>query len=349
MDAAGVGAAGLDDIHLGVDAPLLGQDLQLGDHLGVADHGGVHDLDGGAAAQLAAAGMLGAQLVGGHRHVHHHGVVGVDGVGRRFCPPKPQFLLSGKDKIEVIAAVLETLHSQEEGQAGNAVVHIGRDEPVAGGIGWGVVDGGVPDADHGPGLVGVVSADVDIEVVQGHVLRLHRLAEADDAPDAVLEPDGGGDKVGGVEPSHLAEAEEALLLDVGDDAADGIHMGGKHHPGAAPLLVGDEVAHGVPAAFIHEGHGQLFQHVGHLGLVAGGAVTGVEGLEGLQKIDHGLLLLSVRGRQGFDKVFDQGVYVHQILTAGHAGRRVQIPDRRGDRRHPDPVLGALNGGGIVPA
>ena len=85
----------------------------------------------------------------------------------------------------------------------------------------------------------------------------------------------------GGQAAHLAEAQVAILVDVGDDEADGVHVGGKHHPGAGALLVANQVAQSVSGDLVHIGGGQGPDGGSHLALVAGGAVAGVEGLRDL--------------------------------------------------------------------
>ena len=250
----------------------------------MADNGAVHHLDGGSAALDAAAPVFSSQLVSAGGDVHGNAVVRVYGIGRRLGPPQTQLLLGGEDEIEIVFARLELLHRQQQDHAGDAVVHIGRDQPVSGGKGGGIVDCGVSDLYHGLGLIGVMGADINIEVIQGHLLGLHPLIQGNQSLYAIFEPDGGMQDAVGMQAAHLAKAEKTLLLHVCYDTADGVHMGAEQHAGARPLFMADQISHHVGAALVHIGGGQFLEGGGDLSFVAGGAVTGIEGLKRMQNI-----------------------------------------------------------------
>ena len=179
---------------------------------------------------------------------------------------------------------MELLHRQQQDDAGDAVVHIGRDQPVSGGKGGGIVDCGISDLYHSLGLIGVMGTDVNIEIIQGHVLGLHPLIQGDHSLYATFEPDRGMQDAVGMQAAHLAKTEKALLLDVGYDTADGVHMGAEQHAGARSLFMADQIPHHVGAARVHIGGGQFLDGVGDLPFVAGGTVTGIEGLKRVQNI-----------------------------------------------------------------
>ena len=82
----------------------------------------------------------------------------------------------------------------------------------------------------------------------------------------------------GRQAADTAKAQEALFVDMGNDKADGIHVGGKHDLLAAPLLMADQVSKGICGNLIYKGGRQLFDGLGHLALVTRGPVTGVQRL-----------------------------------------------------------------------
>ena len=139
----------------------------------------------------------------------------------------------------------------------------------------GVVDGGVAHPDHLPGLVLVLGADVQETLVQLQLAQVGLLLGDNDAPHAVLEADGGVGGLLGADAPQAAHPEEALLFDVGDDEADGVHVGGEHHPGALPPLMDHEVAQGVGAHLVGQGLGQAGDDLPDAPLVPRGAVGGV--------------------------------------------------------------------------
>ena len=225
--------------------------------------------------------MGGVGDVVGVGHVHGDAVVGGNAVGGGTSAPQAHLLLNGKDEIQVVVGPLDALHGGEQDGAGDAVVQIGGKQLAAADEGSCVKYGGVPHLYHGLGLGLILSANVNVKVIQFPILGLHLPLDSHHAPGAVAEPDGGAGQVVGGQAAHLAEAQVAMLVDVGDDEADGVHVGGKHHPGAGALLVADQVAQGVGGDLVHIGGGQGPNGGGHLTLVARGAVAGVEGLHDL--------------------------------------------------------------------
>ena len=71
-----------------------------------------------------------------------------------------------------------------------------------------------------------------------------------------------------METAQLAEPDKAVLVDVGDNEADGVHVGGKHDLGALALLADNQVAQSVPLDLVGVGRGQRFDGVGDTGLSA---------------------------------------------------------------------------------
>lgn len=71
---------------------------------------------------------------------------------------------------------------------------------------------------------------------------------------ATVDVDALGGEGFWIEPADGVEADEALVVDVGDDEADFIHVGGGHGFlfGGAAFFQGDDVAHVVGADFIGE-------------------------------------------------------------------------------------------------
>ena len=65
-------------------------------------------------------------------------------------------------------------------------------------------------------------------VAVGGALQVNRLCP-DHAGNAAFQPHPLADDHPGVHPAHRVEAQQAALLDVGDDKADLIHVGGKEH------------------------------------------------------------------------------------------------------------------------
>ena len=91
--------------------------------------------------------------------------------------------------------------------------------------------------------------------------------------------------------AHIGHPEEAFLLNAGDDIADVIHMGGKHHLAGIFRLAqlgGDQVAQRVHLDGIDICRDFLPDHIRHGRFQAGGG-NGRKQL--LQQIKHNYLLL----------------------------------------------------------
>ena len=61
---------------------------------------------------------------------------------------------------------------------------------------------------------------------------------------------------------------------MGDDHANGVHMGREEQLLALALLVGDQVAHGISTHLIHIGRDQIGDHAAHAVFTAGRAKGG---------------------------------------------------------------------------
>ena len=78
---------------------------------------------------------------------------------------------------------------------------------------------------------------------------------------------------------QLSKGQIALLVNMGNNEAARVHVGGKHHLWTAPLLVDNKVSHGVDGVFIHVRSRQCADSLRDLALVPRRSVTGIEGLE----------------------------------------------------------------------
>ena len=96
--------------------------------------------------------------------------------------------------------------------------------------------------------------------------------------DPVFKPYRGVGRLLGGNSPQPPHPEEALLLNMGDNEADGVHVGGPHHPGARPLFMDNQVAQGVGDNLVGEGPGQLLDFLPDAPLIPGGAVGLVQGL-----------------------------------------------------------------------
>ncbi len=82
-------------------------------------------------------------------------------------------------------------------------------------------------------------------------------------------------QVAGVDPADGVDREESLVVDVGDDEADLVHVGRQHDLGfAISALEGDDVAEGIGVKVIGQ-RLELFLHQGAHLLLATGDPGGV--------------------------------------------------------------------------
>ena len=77
---------------------------------------------------------------------------------------------------------------------------------------------------------------------EGHVLHRGLFLEGDDAARAVGEADGDVHEIRVVQAADLREADKAVLVDIGRDNANRVHVRGEQHLFAGALFAADEVA-----------------------------------------------------------------------------------------------------------
>ena len=141
--------------------------------------------------------------------------------------------------------MLGLLHGLQQHCTARPIVQVRPHDPISV-AGQGTGEGsGVPYHDHGLGFLPIPCADVDIEIGQLELLLLFALLHGDDPHGAILEPHHSLIQRLGFQPADGPEAQEAVLLDVGDDDAHAVHVSSQHDLFARPLLVDDQVAQGV--------------------------------------------------------------------------------------------------------
>ena len=150
-------------------------------------------------------------------------------------------------------------HAQsfEHGNTGDPVIQVGRDQAGLQGIGRHAGHGSIPHLNQAAGLLFVFGTDVQVQIVDGYVLRSHFLAQGNHTGDAILETERGVQDTFRMDPTQLTKRDVSVLVDMGGDDANGIHVGSKHHLGSGPLFMYNQVAHGVNAAFVGIGFCQI--------------------------------------------------------------------------------------------
>ena len=194
--------------------------------------------------------------------------------------------MNGEDQVQVVGAVLQPGQHVQEDSAGNAVVDVRGNHfiPVAN-RGY-IIYRRVPYLDQLLGGVLVGSADIHVAGVQLEPLELRFLLFDKHTPHPVFKAHPGVQGLAGGDAAHPAQTEETLLLDVGDNEADGVHVGAQHHPGPLPLFVDDEVAQGIGSHLVGVRGSQTGVGLPYLPLVPGWAVGGIEGFDPFKQF-HG--------------------------------------------------------------
>ena len=219
---------------------LIGDALLLAEGLGGRKQAAVHDrsfvlkVEHRPLAQRAdPLGGRHTRHVGGGIALHRNRDVRRYGKGRVARRPA-DLLLGGEGHSDVVGErFVQQLKQQEAPHA--VVQRLGGHSAPAVGIKAGGKGGKISQLDVLHRLLAAGRADVDVELVilqhrvaVGGALQVDRFCP-DHAGDAAFQPHPLADDHPGVHPAHRVEAQQAALLDVGDDKADLIHVGGKEH------------------------------------------------------------------------------------------------------------------------
>lgn len=257
LEGAAVGAAAGEDFELVGDGVAGGEVAEMFDEEGVADHGPVHEFDADAGAEGGDLGVgAAAGVIGGDGGVEGDADVGLDAEGGGGGAAEADFLLGGGDGDDGAGGGAEFAEGFDHDEDADAVVEAFGGDGVAA-FGEVAVEG-----DHAADFEGLADgvggeAGVDEELFDfglffvgfgEEVRRFGGVAEDAGEDIAVLggDADALGEELAGVEAAEGLNAEEAFVVDVFDDEADFVHVGGDHDAGFAGAGEGGvEVAHGV--------------------------------------------------------------------------------------------------------
>lgn len=266
LEAGGIGATCCEDFRLPFDFVALCGGLHELDHAVVADDGGVHELDGGPFAEGGAAFLWrGARDVVGDGGIEAESEVWLDFQSCSLGTAEADFFLDGENGVEVVGwlafCFFQPAECLDEDKHGGAVVeglHVHafpdlHERRVAG-----------HEISNGDVLDHFFFFEAGIDEVVGDfsglvfLLRAHDVdgLGAHDAHDvlATVDDDALGSESFGIESADGIEADEAFVVDVGDDEADFVHVGGCHRflGGGLAFFEGDDVAHVVDADVVGE-------------------------------------------------------------------------------------------------
>ncbi len=271
LHGAGICTTGGEELELVGDGVLLAEGgLEL-DHAAVGDEGAIVYLNGGTLAEDGALIVsAGAGGIEGDGDIEREGEIRLDGDGGGLGTTQAYLLLHGEDGIQVVVRQLlgsgNGADSLDEQEATATVVDALYVEAIAhldevADAGDGVADGNIllhfflghAEVDHVVGNGGHFGALLGSHDVDG--LNTHAAGQI---LGAVHRHALGGEGLG-VEPTEGEDANEAVVVDMANDEADFIHVGGAHDFFVAALALnhGDNIAHVVDGDGICQ-RGHLF-------------------------------------------------------------------------------------------
>ncbi len=261
LEAGGIGAAGSEDFWLPLDLMAIGGGFHEVDHAVVADDGGIHELDSCAFAEGGATFLRSrAGDVVGDGGIESEAEVWLDLEGGRLGTAEADFLLDGEDRVEIVGwrafRVFQLTEGCQEDKHGCAVVERLGVDAIAEFHELGQAGDEIADADDfidlGFGHPGIDEIVGELGVFS-FFLRRHDVdrfgAEHADDFFAAVDDDALRGESFRVESANRVEADETFVVDVGDDEADLVHVGGGHGFFGVGLAFheGNHVAHVVDA------------------------------------------------------------------------------------------------------
>ena len=266
LEVGGIGAACGEDFGLPLDLVLVGGFFHEFDHAVVADDGGVHELDGDAFAEGGALFLgRGAGDIVGDGGIEAEAKVWLNGEGGGLGPAEADFFLHGEAGVEIEGGLalgfFQFAQGLDEEEYGGAVVERFDVDAITEFDEGTVAGDAIADGDDlvelffGEACVDEIVFDLRDAIAFIGLHDVDRLA-AHDAHDVLFAVDD--DALGGecfrVESTESVEAHEALVIDVRDDEADLVHVGGGHDffLGGFSFFQGDDIAHVIDGNFIGE-------------------------------------------------------------------------------------------------
>jgi len=302
-------AVALDEVELEGDAVGFSGVLDEADEFAVRDGAGVVEKDAGAAAEVSLGLFRVASLVVGDAALEGQAEIWADEVGSRTSAAKANFFLGGGDEEDLVAVgkLHQTLHGFEQDRAADAVIPRLPEVVVAGEdlerrIGHdGVTGFDAKGRDFGGGAGTSVEEDA-VAWDDGGAFGGGNDVNVSDAGDGfygtfAAEDDPPLVDEGLVEPAaeHL-HGELAVGRDAADHAAELVHVGVDHNPGAGGAELCDDAPHAVVAQRCDGQRLHRGDHDGAHRILVPRRAGGVG--EPLQELDSGVGLLGRKKRRG---------------------------------------------------
>ena len=266
LKAGGIGATTTEDFRLPFDFMAGGGRFHKFNHAVVADDRRIHELDRGTLAEGGAAFLWGgAGYIVGDGGIQSKAEISLDLEGGSLGTAEANFLLDGENRVKVVGGFafgfFQLAESFDEDKDRGPVVERFGVDAVAELEKCGVAGDEITNGDDfndlllGHAGIDEIIGDFDglIFLFRSHEMDGFRAHDADNVA-AAMDDDAMGGEGFRVEATDGIEANEALVVDVGDDEADFVDVGGGHgfFGGGLAFFQGDDVAHVVDADFVGE-------------------------------------------------------------------------------------------------
>ena len=194
-----------------------------------ADNRAVQHLDCRSLAQLDRHRGLHLRQVAGIGHIHRDSRIRLNCERCRACAAQANLLLCRKHEVQVVLDFLvrQLLHHQQERHAADTVVQIRTAqhavllEPRC------LVHSEITDLHQLARFLGILCADVDEQIIQRQILKRRLFLVRDHAARAVGKLHLNIQQVTDIQAADLRKTDKALVLNIGGNHADRVHMRGK--------------------------------------------------------------------------------------------------------------------------
>ncbi len=263
LNASGISSSSGEKFELVFDFVFDGEVFEVLDHFGVTNEGGVEDFDRGAFTEFGNAILSrNAGEIVGEGDIEGDAEVGLETASGGGCPTKSNFFLGCGDSIDVNIVGFGGFDGFDHDEDGTSVIHGFTGVKIAHGLEISVHCHHVADSDLCFGFVFGQSGIHEVIFKFGAGIGFggaeHVLGFGAEHEEAVAGARFGvnDDALGGhharVEAAKGMDAQESVVINVLDNKADFVHVGGEHQFFAASgsLFDADQVAKGIGCDFV---------------------------------------------------------------------------------------------------
>jgi len=279
LNGARVGAAELEHLALVGDAEALGASDQPLLHPRVRQEAAIHHLHRRPGAQFHRHRLC-LRDIARARHVHGQGHFGLEPVRRDRRPPQANLLLRGEHGVHLVRRSRQLPERLDQHGAAGPIVHRLGDQPIPSLFARARETGDVSHAHRHILRRGGPYVEEHL-LPLGNVVGAQPLFRADDSHRAVGKAHPPAQQRLWLHAPHAPHPQESLLVDVGDDEANLVHVRRQHDalavrrgsastPASPPH--GDEVAERIRAHLANHVANRLLDEGAHLPLVTRWAI-----------------------------------------------------------------------------